>query len=422
MFAKKLKAINKPSPPMLGLMGLSLIMVALMISSPQDPIRIIPLDLPTIPVAPRVINDVLPVYDALDIPDYKYRIQSGNSLSQIFSILGIPYGDLLGLMDADQNHLRIDTLQPNNVLNIWMDNTGKHLAKLEIEFNIISKVQYRRLEDGSYDFEAFTIEGEWIKTVIQGDIKGSFSESGQRFGLTYNEIEFIANLLKDKINFNRDLRYGDKFDVVRVDQYVNGVASEQNEIQAVRFSSRGKLIAAYLHQDGNYYDKKGDSLQRAFQRYPTVKKYRISSHFNPRRKHPVTGRAVPHNGTDFAVNIGTPVVTTGDGIVVLTQNHLYAGKYVVIDHGNQLRTRYLHNSKILVRKGQRVARGQLIALSGKSGRVTGPHIHYEMLQRSHPVDPMKAYIPMVSSVTKKEMSTFVKASTDYDKLMERVPF
>lgn len=404
---------------MLGLMGFSLICVVLMINFPQDPIRIIPLNLPNAVISPSSIEDNVPVYDIPDVPDYKYRIQSGNSLSQIFSTLDIPYGDLLGLMEADLNHLRIDTLQPNDVLNIWMDKRGKHLEKLEIKFNIISKVQYRRLEDGSYDFEAFNIKGEWIETVIQGKIKGSFSVSAKRAGLTYNETDFIVNLLKDKINFSRDLRSGDKFEVIRNDQYVNGVPSEQNEIKAVRIGRRGKLIAAYLHQDGNYYDKKGESLQRAFQRYPTVKKYRISSHFNPSRKHPVTGRSVPHNGTDFAVKIGTLVVTTGDGVVARVQDHLYAGKYIVIDHGNNLRTRYLHNSKILVRKGQRVTRGQLIALSGQSGRVTGPHIHYEMLMRSHAVDPMKAYIPMVSSVRRNEMVMFSKRTADYDKLMAR---
>lgn len=78
----------------------------------------------------------------------------------------------------------------------------------------------------------------------------------------------------------------------------------------------------------------------------------------------MTKRVAPHNGTDFAMPIGTPVYTSGDGVVVMTRNHPYAGNYVVIQHGNTYMTRYLHLSKILVKKGQKVSRGQRIGLSG----------------------------------------------------------
>ncbi|QSA20878.1 peptidoglycan DD-metalloendopeptidase family protein, partial [Vibrio furnissii] len=94
----------------------------------------------------------------------------------------------------------------------------------------------------------------------------------------------------------------------------------------------------------------------------------------------------------------------GDGVVVMTRNHPYAGNYVVIQHGSTYMTRYLHLSKILVSKGQKVSRGQRIGLSGATGRVTGPHIHYELIVRGRPVDAMKANIPMANSVPKKDMA------------------
>ena len=120
----------------------------------------------------------------------------------------------------------------------------------------------------------------------------------------------------------------------------------------------------------------------------------------------MTGKFTPHTGTDFAAKTGSPVVTTADGVVAMVRNHPYAGKYVVIDHGNQYRTRYMHNSKILVKKGQAVERGELIALSGKTGRVTGPHIHYELLVNGRAVDPMKAKIPVARGVPLKEREQF----------------
>ncbi|WP_028024580.1 peptidoglycan DD-metalloendopeptidase family protein [Enterovibrio calviensis] len=418
MYEKKTKTFSKLSKTMLGLMGLSLITMAVSVSvnMKNDPIRIIPLNL-TDSVMPTQPAVELEAESAIDLPAYEYTIQSGDSLSEIFMKLGIPYSDLLQLMEADLNHLRIDTLQPGDILRFWIDGAAKHLEKLELEFNIAEKVQYQRLGDEGYELVEVNIPGNWIQTVTTGDIKGSFSVSARRAGLSYNDVAAITTLLKDKINFSRDLRAGDKFEVVRAEQFVEGQPSGNREIQAIRIERRGAPITAYLHDDGNYYDRSGESLQRAFQRYPTASKKRISSGFNPKRKHPVTGRVSPHNGTDFAVPTGTPVVSTGDGVIVMVRNHPYAGKYIVVDHGNQFRTRYLHNSKILVRKGQRVTRGQRIALSGRSGRVTGPHIHYELLIRGRAVNPMTAKIPMATSVSRQEMTDFKKSVAAFDKMM-----
>ena len=154
-------------------------------------------------------------------------------------------------------------------------------------------------------------------------------------GLGKSEIEQVVGLLKDKINFGRDLRAGDKFEVVQSRQFVGNTSTGNTEIQAIKIFNRGQVYSAYLHSDGQYYDENGDSLQRAFQREPVNGRYRMSSGFNPRRKHPVTGRISPHNGTDWATPTGTPIVSTGDGVVIMTRKHPYAGNYVVIEHGSR---------------------------------------------------------------------------------------
>ncbi|WP_097355936.1 peptidoglycan DD-metalloendopeptidase family protein [Candidatus Enterovibrio escicola] len=416
MYEKKNKIFSRLSTSVLSLMGLSLVTVAISVNLSQDVTHIVPLNLSDA-VLPSLSTPKLATEKQINLPDYEYTVQLGDSLSQIFIKLGISYDDLLSVMETDLNHLRIDTLQPNNILQFWVDGSKKRLDKLELIFNVAQKVVYRRLHDDSYEFTDVNIIGEWIQNVTVGSIEGSFSVSALNAGLSYNDVHSITNLLKNKINFSRDLRVGDKFEVVHSEQFIAGQTSGQSEMQAIRIQRHGVLITAYLHTDGNYYDKYGDSLQRAFQRHPTIGKEHISSGFNAKRKHPVTGRISPHNGTDYAVQIGTPVISTGDGVIVMIRDHPYAGKYIVIDHGNQYRTRYLHNSKILVRKGQRVIRGQRIALSGRSGRVTGPHIHYELLIRGKAVNAMTAKIPMATSVPRTERSAFAKAVTMYDKMM-----
>lgn len=351
-------------------------------------------------------------------PDYEYVIQRGDSLSKIFEQLGFGYSDLMRIMETDLNYLALDTLRPGNTLRFWRDDKNTHLEKMELEFSLVDRAVYQRLDDGNYEFSDIKIPGEWKSFPLVGQIKGSFSQSVNSMGLGKSEIEQVVGLLKDKINFGRDLRAGDKFEVVQSRQFVGNTSTGNTEIQAIKIFNRGQVYSAYLHSDGQYYDENGDSLQRAFQREPVNGRYRMSSGFNPRRKHPVTGRISPHNGTDWATPTGTPIVSTGDGVVIMTRKHPYAGNYVVIEHGSRYKTRYLHLSKILVRKGQKVSRGQRIGLSGATGRVTGPHIHYELIDRGRPVNALTANIPMAQSVPKSQMVEFERNRYKMDKMLK----
>jgi murein DD-endopeptidase MepM/ murein hydrolase activator NlpD len=129
------------------------------------------------------------------------------------------------------------------------------------------------------------------------------------------------------------------------------------------------------------------SLSRATPKgWPT--KGWVTSYFGP-RKSPFTGRRVMHEGLDIAANTGTPVIATADGIVTRVGYSTGYGKEVVIDHGYGYRTIFGHNSKILVKSGQRIKRGDRVALVGNTGQSTGPHLHYELRMNGVPIDPRK---------------------------------
>ena len=129
------------------------------------------------------------------------------------------------------------------------------------------------------------------------------------------------------------------------------------------------------------------SLSRATPKgWPT--KGWLTSYFGT-RKSPFTGRRVMHEGLDIAANVGTPVIATADGIVARVGYSPSYGKEVVIDHGYGYRTIFGHSSKILVKPGQRVKRGDKVALVGNPGRSTGPHLHYELRMNGVPIDPRK---------------------------------
>ncbi len=338
---------------------------------------------------------------------FERTIEKGDTLSGLFEKAKVDQQTMYRVLEADLNVLALDTLMPGNQISFWLNDQGE-LEKLSLYFHAAHQVEFVRLGDNSYEVKDIQHEGIWQKRHLNGEIKGSFYLSAKRMGLNAGQIQRVEGLLKEKLNFARELRAGDKFSVLISEQYVGGEASGQSQILGVHIQRGRKEINAYQDEEGNFYDEQGESLARAFLRVPLQRKYRQSSRFNPRRKHPVTGRVSPHNGTDFATPVGTKIIAPGDGVVTLVTKHRYAGKYVVIEHGQKYRTRYLHLSKSLVKKGQRVKRGQVIALSGKTGRITGPHLHYEFHINGRPVNPMTAKIPMASQLKGKAKREFLQ--------------
>ena len=353
-----------------------------------------------------LLSHELPIANVFETaPNFDFIVKKGDTLSGLFQQAGVDQQTMYRVLEADLNILALDTLMPGNQVKFYLNEQGE-LAELELYFNAARQVIFTRESDGSYQFKEVTHPGFWQNRSISGQIKGSFYLSAKRMGLSAQQIRRVEELLKEKINFSRDLRAGDHFSVLIKEQYIDGDPTGETEVVGVTLNTRGDKITAFQFSDGQFYDERGHSLVRAFQRLPLSHGYRISSSFNRHRLHPITGRVSPHNGTDFATPIGTKVLAPGDGVVSLVINHRYAGKYIVIDYGSKYRTRFLHLSKALVKKGQQVTRGQVIALTGNTGRTTGPHLHYEFMINGRPVNAMTAKIPMAKGLNAKERKQF----------------
>ncbi|EKF73148.1 metalloendopeptidase-like membrane protein [Alcanivorax hongdengensis A-11-3] len=335
----------------------------------------------------------------------EYTVEPGDTLEAIFNQQQIPGNDLYGVLEADEPYLVVDVLQPGDklVFQLGKENT---LHSLSIPVDPSKTVTYQREEDGHFAYREAVTPTRWVTDVVRGKISGSFYASASQAGLSDQTIMTIDQLFKSKLDFRRDLRAGDAFQIVIKRETIDGKPIGNNHVLAAHINAHRRDISAYLHSDGTYYDANGDNLTPALLRYPTQKRFRISSSFNPWRLNPVSGHYAPHNGVDFATPKGTPVISTGDGRVVRTATHRYAGKYIVIEEFGPYSTRYLHLSKILVHRGQHVSRGQVIGLSGNTGRSTGPHLHYELHIKGKPVNPITADIPMLKSIPKTELADY----------------
>ncbi|TEW50266.1 peptidoglycan DD-metalloendopeptidase family protein [Psychromonas algicola] len=338
--------------------------------------------------------------------EVEITIAAGDTLSGIFSKEGLSAAVLQELQEADTEYLRLGNLFPGQKVQLLI-NPKNQLLSLKIIVDRAHTLSFT-LKDGAYVPHLEVKEGEWRNNYYQGSVIGSFYVSAKKAGLSVGQIQQISGALQDKINFNRELRAGDSFQVLVAKKYIDGVYSFDSEVLATIIKTRSATYTAFLHEDGRYYDKNGKGLSKAYRRYPINGKHYVTSRFNPRRLHPVTKRISPHNGTDFRAKVGTRVYSVGDGVVTSAYYHPAAGNYIVIKHGRKYTSRFLHLSKILVRKGQRVEMGQLIGRSGNTGRSTGPHLHYEFHVYNKPVDPMKVNLPLSQEVSKKEKAAFNK--------------
>ena len=318
--------------------------------------------------------------------------------------LGLGYSEVLALLDDLPDPRMLTHWRAGHSFDYQLDETGRLLA-LRMMKNTREGVLLERDSD-QYAITAIERQGEPVQRLYAGSVTGSFARSAQATGLSSSSVTELTRILQKKLDFRRDSRRGDQFQVLVESDMIDGETLD-SRILAVKYDGeRMDLTVVRNTTDDNFYTPEGSSLDPAFARHPFEGNYRLSSNFNPRRLHPVTGRVSPHNGTDFAMPIGTPITAPANGRVERVGNHHAAGRYIVVRHDNGYRTRYLHLSQPLVSQGERVTMGERIALSGNTGRSTGPHLHYEVIVNNTPVNAMTVELPENTSLSGDTLIAF----------------
>ncbi len=214
----------------------------------------------------------------------------------------------------------------------------------------------------------------------------------------------LAEIYAWQIDFYR-IQKGDSFKVIYEEQYVDGQPIGIGKVIGAYFNASGEAFYAINFEkdgDDHFYDENGKSLRKAFLKAP-VKFTRISSRYSLRRYHPIEHRVKAHLGTDYVAPTGTPIHSTGDGVVIEARYKRFNGNYVKIRHNSVYTTQYLHMSKIAkgMHRGVHVKQGQVIGYVGMTGEATGPHVCYRFWKNGAQVDPFKQKIPSAHPVAKK---------------------
>jgi murein DD-endopeptidase MepM/ murein hydrolase activator NlpD len=230
-------------------------------------------------------------------------------------------------------------------------------------------------------------------------------------------IQWMDNVFQWQVDFSRQIRTGDTYRLAIERQVRPDGSVRDGHIIAAEYVNQGTAYLAIWFDpnddgSGTYYDELGRSVRRAFLRKP-LEFRRISSRVNASRLHPIHRIRRPHNGVDYAANTGTPVMATGNGVVIYAGWKGELGNLVEIRHPNGWVTRYGHLSSFAagIRPGTRVKQSQVVGRVGMTGGATGPHLHYEMRRGNGSVmDPLTLDLPPGDPVPEDSWSRWVLES------------
>ncbi|MFZ4670811.1 MAG: peptidoglycan DD-metalloendopeptidase family protein [Flavobacterium sp.] len=253
-----------------------------------------------------------------------------------------------------------------------------------------------------------------LKTrTIAGELNGSLSETLQNLDVDPSLATRIAKVYAWSIDFFK-LQKGDKFGLTFSERYINDTIYDGvDSLKAAFFEYKGKNIYAFpFSPDGStnkqqFFDEEGKTLKNFFLKAP-LKFVNITSRYTRSRFHPVQKIWKAHNGTDYAAPTGTPIMTTAAGVVEQAGYTTGNGNFVKVKHDRTYSTQYLHMSKIVVRRGQRVTQGQVIGKVGSTGLATGPHVCYRFWKNGVQVDALRLKLPTSTPMDSKYKQKYLE--------------
>ena len=329
--------------------------------------------------ASEITADVIEPEPEPEFDKLSLKVGRGDTMEKMFRQNSLDIGHLMAIAQLDEAKRRFRRIKPGDVFEVTHD-AGK-IISLYSKLDLTSALQIDRLDDG---FTAKIIDRpiEIRKRHAYGVIESSLFESAAQAGLSDRTIMNVAGIFAWDVDFILDIRSGDNYYVQYEEIWQDGEFVTDGEIIAAEFNNNGRQIQAIRFKDKenvtDYFTPDGDSVRKAFIRAP-VDFTRISSNFNPKRRHPILNTIRAHRGVDYAAPRGTPIKAAGDGKVIFRGTKSGYGKVVILQHGGNITTLYAHMSSYAAkaRVGTRVRQGQTIGYVGMTGLATANHLHYE---------------------------------------------
>ena len=337
----------------------------------------------------------------------EHTVKSGDSASAIFDQYQI-HSSLLKINNIPVSKKVLQNLYPGQKISLKLDWKG-----LEELYYQISETKRLHVTRDAEEYSANIIQDaiETRRLAATGTIDNSLFLAGKKAGISDSLIMQMVEIFSYDIDFALDIRQGDQFEIIYDEYFANGAPLKKSgSILAARFTTKNKTFTALKYEHNNkigYFDAKGRSNKKAFIRTP-VRFSRISSHFNPKRKHPILHTIRAHKGVDYAAPKGTTVKSTGSGKIQFIGRKGGYGKVIIVKHAGGYSTLYAHLSKFKkgLKRGKSVKQGQAIGYVGSTGSATGPHLHYEFRVNGKHKNPLTVKLPNASPLRNQQLREF----------------
>ena len=343
------------------------------------------------------------------------RIQRGDTVASLLARLQVDDPEAAQFLRNNKQARALYQLIPGRTVRATVAADGK-LASLRY-LNGATLLSVDRAGDAFSVMEA-QVQLEQRVLMKSTEIRNSLFGATDAAGLSDAIATQIADIFSTDIDFHRDLRKGDRFSVVYEVFYHKGEPVKSGRVLAAEFINQGKAYQAmyfnYAENTGDYYTPDGKNLRKQFLRSP-LEFSRITSGFTNARFHPVLQTWRAHKGIDYGAPTGTRVKATADGVVDIAGRQGGYGNVVVLRHQSKYTTWYGHLSGIAkgLRKGQRVAQGEVIGFVGATGLATGPHLHYEFRISDVHQNPLRVAMPAAPPITPEQKPKFAQNARLY---------
>ena len=362
-----------------------------------------------------LFSNLKPKYENID-----YKIKSGDTLFNILNSFSVKKDDIKKIVEILHSS-DVKNLSQNLTIKLTLENTEnlKAVNKVLIPVSKSRKLEiFKDVKNNMFVKRDIITNSEKKIILKEGVIKSSLYKSATKENINPNIIIDFARLYGFQVDFQRDIRKNDSFQIIYeifVDE--NGKIFENGNIIYANLILRGQYNQLYYFPKKNvdgHYDENGKSVKKALMKTPS-NGARLSSSFGM-RKHPILGYNKMHRGTDFAAAEGTPIMASGDGVIIKAGWCGGGGNCVKIKHNKTYQTVYAHmkNFSNLAIPGNRIKQGQIIGYVGSTGMSTGPHLHYEVIENGKKINSQLLKLPPGKSLdgANRKFFEIVRIKTD----------
>ena len=350
----------------------------------------------------------------------KHKIKKNETFDKILNNYSIPSTEILKIKKNLNSAYNLNDLKTNLDINFTIDQSNnKKITSFLFPISRTEKILLTRNLDTDL-FKRKKIITNLNKKIIfkEGKITQSLYKTAIDLNVQPNIIIEFARIYGFQVDFQRDIRRNDNFQIMyEVFEDDDGKVFETGNIIFADLKLSGVNNSLYyFNKKGSegHYDGNGKSVKKALMKTP-INGARLSSAFGM-RKHPIDGYNKMHKGTDFAAPMGTPIMASGSGVIIRARWCGGGGNCIKIKHNSTYETIYAHMKNFArgIKEGLRVKQGQIIGYVGSTGKSTGPHLHYEVVENGKKINSQTLKLPSGKILKNKERKIFevVKIKVD----------